>query len=434
MLKYIGILIVGILTSFYFFPFEFAILPGANTKMVLAAIGLVVCAFKLIKRRTFSVPKELVNLSFIAFGISLMAYFSVVYNDTPDYSYVTYFISMWVWLSAAFVVCMSMYKVHGKLTIDLICHYLIAVCVIQCALALLIDFNPIIKRIVDTYVSQDQIFLNEVGRLYGIGAWLDVAGSRFAACLIMIAYIAYSHRFEMKEKHLLLYVVSYVFITIVGNMIARTTTVGNIISIVFLLIMLKPWTIDFDIKSFRMWVSIFLLVLLTAPILHYLYENNPQFKGLFRYGFEGIFSYVEDGVLETSSTNKLKTMYVFPETLKTWIIGDGYYVNPYRTDPYYVGKNVYLSGYYMLTDVGYLRFIFYFGIIGLLGFMSLIVTIVKQLIARARAYRMLFLMLLLANLATWLKVSTDLFLVFALLFCVTNLRDYQESNALLSNV
>lgn len=61
-------------------------------------------------------------------------------------------------------------------------------------------------------------------------------------------------------------------------------------------------------------------------------------------------------------------MYVFPDNLKTWIIGDGYFSNPYNTDPFYIGTRS--RGYYMGTDVGYLRFIFYFGLIGLSAFIA----------------------------------------------------------------
>lgn len=38
------------------------------------------------------------------------------------------------------------------------------------------------------------------------------------------------------------------------------------------------------------------------------------------------------------------------------MIGDGYFENP-RTDPYYIGYQ--WKGFYMGTDVGYLRFLFF---------------------------------------------------------------------------
>ena len=41
-----------------------------------------------------------------------------------------------------------------------------------------------------------------------------------------------------------------------------------------------------------------------------------------------------------------------PDNLHTWIIGDGYIVNP-KDDPYYIGEVT--KGYYKNTDIGYLR-------------------------------------------------------------------------------
>ena len=60
-------------------------------------------------------------------------------------------------------------------------------------------------------------------------------------------------------------------------------------------------------------------------------------------------NYQESGDIQTSSTEAMKDMYVFPDNIKTWLIGDGKMVN---ND----------NSYYMHTDIGYSRLIFYFGI------------------------------------------------------------------------
>ena len=106
-------------------------------------------------------------------------------------------------------------------------------------------------------------------------------------------------------------------------------------------------------------------------------------------------------------------MYVYPETLKTWIIGDGYFSNP-KSDPYYTGE-IY-PGFYKDTDVGYLRFIFYFGVTGLLLFSSFFLQVGRSCIQRIPQHKQLIYLLLVVNFVVWFKVSTDIFLVFALLF------------------
>ena len=52
LLKLIAMLFLVVLTSMFFFPFEFTFLPGVNTKMALAAVGLVLFALDIAKRRT----------------------------------------------------------------------------------------------------------------------------------------------------------------------------------------------------------------------------------------------------------------------------------------------------------------------------------------------------------------------------------------------
>ena len=42
MIKILSIIFTIVVTSFYFFPFEFTFLPGVNTKMAMAGLGLVI--------------------------------------------------------------------------------------------------------------------------------------------------------------------------------------------------------------------------------------------------------------------------------------------------------------------------------------------------------------------------------------------------------
>ena len=105
----------------------------------------------------------------------------------------------------------------------------------------------------------------------------------------------------------------------------------------------------------------------------------------------------------------------YPETFKTWFIGDGYIENP-KNDPYFIGKI--WGGYYMGTDVGYLRFIYYFGLIGLSAFIIFMFQVGQTCIKRSHTQKGVFLLLLLLNFTIWFKVSTDIFLIFGLFLMV----------------
>lgn len=415
MWKYLAILMTGVLTSFYFFPFEFAFLPGANTKMVMAGISLVVLGIQLAQKRNAVMNKDFFILSLLACLVSLAGLIAVSYNETYDYTYATYIISMWVWLGGAYLTVNCIRWLHNGVSVKLIAHYLIGVCVAQCLLALLIDASPTFKDFVNTYVAGfdwvqfDQ--LNKGGRLYGIGATLDVSGLRFSTVLVMIAYLCMQKEARTDNLKIVVYLIAFCIIAIVGNMMARTTTMGVGLSLVY---WMYAWYKDKEGK--RVWVWAAVIVGMTILVSSYLYHINQNFKEDIRFAFEGFFSLWEKGEWDVGSNERLKNMFVFPDNTKTWLIGDGYMENPYYRDPYYIGLN--RGGYYMGTDVGYLRFIFYFGLIGLSFFLMFFGKATQICIRRFKGYGLLFLLILSVNLIGWIKVSTDIFLVFALFLCI----------------
>ena len=422
--KVLRIILTGILTSMFFFPFEFTFLSGVNTKMMLAVAGLGCSSFELIRRkRGLSIPKELLGLIAIASAVSLASLLSITLNQTPDTTYVSYLISFAVWLSAAFAVCCAIKGTHEYISVRLVLDYLIAVCIIQCILALVIDNVVPIRVFVDRYFALDQELMHEINRLYGIGALLDIAGSRFSVVLAAMGFFLTEIKTSLSFTRRIIYIVSFLVITVIGSMIARTTEIGALIgfSIIILCFLFRPRVPEAAKKSstFFIWTAILGLVIIISIIL---YNTSPEAKQLFRFGFEGFFTLVEEGHWETSSTNKLmKTMIVFPETIHTWMIGDGYFLNS-RYDINYLGDAT-DQGFYMNTDVGYLRFIFYFGIIGLIPMMGVIVYSAIVCMRYFPYERLLFFLALLVGLIVWVKVSTDIFLFFALFLAAAVLQD-----------
>lgn len=189
MIKVLKIILTVLVTSFFFFPFAFSFFPSQNTKNLLAAVGLVFVIIELIKQQELSVPRELLILLFLSGMVSLVSLISITYNQTPDTTYVSFIRSTIIWLTSAFAVVYIIRGVHGRLDVPLITHYLIGACLFQCAMAMLIEFIPAVRQFVDTYVIQGQDLLQKMKRLYGLGASLDVAGSRFAAVLVSISFL-----------------------------------------------------------------------------------------------------------------------------------------------------------------------------------------------------------------------------------------------------
>lgn len=425
--KILSILLCTCCTSLFFFPFEFDALPGLNTKKILAVIGLLFLGYNLSRQKSGMIQKEIFLLFGCAALVSLIGLCSITLNNTPDYSYASYIMSMWVWLSAAYAVCSIVKMTHRKISFYHVTNYLIAVCVLQCFLALFIDSNESLKMIIDNYINQGEDFLNSsnVKRLYGIGASLDVAGSRFAVVLVLITYINLNSNQFSSRSYQPLYLASFLIIAIVGNMIARTTTVGLILALCYWIINLnRQWH---ELKGNYKYIAYSIIVIaLIIPITVYLYDNVPSIHKNLRFAFEGFFSLAETGEWSVASNDKLRTMYVFPDNLKTWIIGDGYFSSPRDIDPYFIKKIV--GGYYMGTDVGYLRFIFYFGLSGLIAFSTLIYYAYRICAQKFPIYKNLFLLFLLINFIVWFKVATDIFLVFALFITMESEEEEEENS------
>ena len=422
MWKFIKVFIAGIAVSCYFFPFEFTFLPGVNTKMAMAGVGLVLYAIDLAKGRAPQINKDGFVIAVLGVLVSLCGLLSVFVNNTNDYTYASYFVSMFVWLSGAYTAIKIVKWLHGYVSVELICNYLIGVCVGQCILALIIDSFPAFKLLVDRFVVGFDFVetdtLTKANRIYGIGAGLDVAGTRFATVLVIIAFLLQRLSGSRYKSYMWLYLVAFLFISVVGNMMARTTTVGIVVALVYWIISSGILRLTLYKENVRVWKYLLISLCIAIPFIVYLYSVNEQFHDNIRFAFEGFFSLAEKGQWETNSNNILKNMIVFPDNAQTWLIGDGYIENPTGRDPYYVGPTY--GGYYKGTDIGYLRFIFYFGVIGLFTFILYFYKVAQACRRRFPNYVTMFWLILAINMIVWLKVSTDIFLVFAIFLCVSS--------------
>lgn len=408
-------MLLTVFTSFYFFPFEFTFIPGINTKMMMAVVGLGFLVFNMINKKRKEMSREFIILNLLACVVGIVSLISMVYNGTPDNSYMTYIVSVWVWCSAAYAVLNMIHIVHGKLTFRLICNYIIAVCVIQTTLAFSMQFIPALKAFVDSFLAGTGFMGKNEERLYGVGAALDPSGLRFACVLTLTMYMAI-HSPSEKKWLSWVYIAAYGIILVLGNMMSRTTIVGVAISLLLLVTELSRGDRtqkDSDEPDY-MGASVIMkrllaIILIITPVFVTLYNTNKTVRDNLRFGFEGFFALVEDGHWHTTSSDGLESHWVFPETLEAWIIGDGYIAST-DIDENYIG--VEYAGYYKGTDIGYCRFLFYFGIVGTLAMILFFIYLAGYCAHNHPEQRLLFMLILLINLIGWLKVSSDVIMVF----------------------
>lgn len=133
-----------------------------------------------------------------------------------------------------------------------------------------------------------------------------------------------------------------------------------------------------------------------------LYNSSPVFKEHLRFAFEGFFNWAETGDFSTDSTDKLNSvMWIWPEDTRSWIIGTGIF-----------GHYVYA------TDIGYCRFTLYCGLPGLALFSIFFIFNHLSIQSKFRHSSFLSLCLIAITFIIWIKVSTDIFFIDALLFCL----------------
>ena len=160
----------------------------------------------------------------------------------------------------------------------------------------------------DTYEAQD--FVESVNRLYGIGASLDTAGIRFSIVLVMIAFMLSRMNNPSRKNYMWIYILSFILITIIGNMIARTTTVGVGLALLYLLYTSKIYKLRLVSSQKRIWMWLMVCISLTIPVFLYFYHTNMAIQKYTHFAFEGFFSLFETGKWEVASNEKLMSMYI----------------------------------------------------------------------------------------------------------------------------
>ena len=211
------VLLTGLMMSFYFHPTELRVLPGYNTKIMLAIFGVAILVFNIIRTKDYSLSKGLLYSFMIAGAFSFVNYISLIINESDDYSYANYPISALIWILGAYGAINFIRWTHSKITVELVVRYLAGGAAFHGILSQLIDRNDSIRNFVTSifYISDS---MEEMNRLYSFGVGLDPAGVRFAVILIMIAGVLTLSKVVKKSIGLMIfYFLCFAIISVLGH-------------------------------------------------------------------------------------------------------------------------------------------------------------------------------------------------------------------------
>ena len=410
------VLFTGLMMSFYFHPTVILALPIYNTKILLAMWGVVMLVYNTIRTKDYAFSKGLLYALMIAGVFALANYISLIINDSDDYSYTRYPMSGLGGVVGAAGAVTFIRWTHKKVTIELVVRYLAGGAAFHSILSQLIDRNESVRNFITSifYVGED---MEEMQRLYSFGVGLDPSGVRFAVTLIMIAGVLTLSKVVKKSVSLMVfYFLCFAIISVLGNIISRTTTVGMGLGLFVFAISTGLYKFVIKVSKIKI-IRVFAVVLaLGIPFTIYFYNTNASFRDQIEYGFEGFFNLVESGEFQTGSTDELSAMWVWPHDTQTWLIGSGQF-----------GSRE-VGNYNYFSDIGYCRFIFYSGLIGITVFGLYFIYNAIYFATRYPRYRYIFLLMIVVTFVVWAKVATDIFQLYALFYAFTDEEELYASD------
>jgi hypothetical protein len=390
-----------------------------TTNTVLGMFMTLFLIVGFLMRKYQSVPKNLFAIFILSLCVIIVAFVAVVYNTTSDLSLIKRPIIDLFCLPTAYLLIVFVKKQYGVIRFETIANFYIIAVIIQVLLSLFIFFSPEFRQVALGLLKQPPLgeaMINKLSdiRLIGFGAQFFSAGVIYSFVLMLIAAILKNNILSSKE--MFWYICAFTLIFVLGMMTARTTLVGFLLSILVLF-----YTKDRASKNKWLFSRILffisvLFVISFIIVLNLNKEVREKLSVIGNFGFDLFVNYFSRRELTNGSVVAMKNMYVFPNSLKTWSVGDGYFADPVNPE----------FGYYMHTDIGYSRLLFYFGIIGTLTYFLLHSGIIYFATkANERKYQMFFFAVVLLLFIVNLKgVASLSILVFPFLF-VNKLRQKQ---------
>ncbi len=352
-LRSFSCLFIWLLFYFYQNPVKFVFFP-VGSLFGLACIGFFCfCAFLAINKKTHCKTISLIfRVScFLTLFECLLAMITSLVNCNLD---LVFFKAVsFVLLESYFgffliVLLINITKL--KFDVSSIPFFYSSLLVVRLAIGLLFFCLPnaysVISSIID--ITQSAERLTKI-RLISIGNIYFGAGVNNSFTLLLIAF--FISRFSYSKQKLYILIFNWLFIAFCGCFESRTTLVGILICIIYYLYLYFYKRMMKILEIAKKYFMISLIFITTIFCFSSFFNMNR----LINFGFEMFINYMNDpsSGLRTKSTDEMATLYILPDydDYKTWLIGDA---------KFFLNNGL----YYMHTDIGYCRLIFYYGLFG----------------------------------------------------------------------
>jgi hypothetical protein len=407
-------LFLHVILFFYIYSIQFSGVPfGLGTRVFLGIIGFFICLFDIYTRKSsLIIDKNFLKIFTPLFFIVLVSFLSLMYNRTLDTEFlVKYPISILIITFASyFVTKLVSFRRPGDNKFPPIVSIFINVVVIQIFVSLIMFAVPSFREFLSSIQISSDYELAKFEetlefRLVGFGSKFFGAGIVNGFALI---FIGFALRFSSEMKvNTFRYVIFFLLIFVFGMIMSRTTIIGALFAL--LIIFLANRSSNVNLKQIKNNIKVLFYFVMIPTVMvfginFFLPEVKEGLIAAFNFGFEMFINYFQSNSLESESTNQMKEMYIWPTSLKTYIIGDGLYTDAIN------------NSYYMQTDIGVLRLLYYFGIFGLFAYLFFQFQITRIAFSINQGYKYLVYVIFLYCIVLNYKGFTDLFFLNILFY------------------
>lgn len=337
MRSFIKQIIAFVLIFLYCANIQFIFLPElVRSKLIIGVVGFFYFVFT---SSRVSVFKKFRPLFYALIPLIFWMLLSIIVNQSPDWWFIRFSIIQIIYICGAWMII----KLCGIDGVEAVARFLMIYVFVQNSIAFFGLQFPEVRNIVEStsFEKSFEITGNQLTyRGLGFGDHVFFGGGVWACIgMLMTVYL-----YKKKRLSIVCFIGLYIYIFFTGLFVARTTIAGLFTIFLIFTPLKKYW--------YKMiWVGAggIIFLMLFGAIENWMLKNGYSIGN----AFEIYNTFMSTGELTTSSSEGTRQMWtIIPDNLKTWLIGDARYDDP-------------KGGYYMQTDVGYLRVIWYGGVIGL---------------------------------------------------------------------
>ena len=316
-------------TILFFTIFPSLSIFGINVSLLIASVLLPYVI--ILKSNHYLIFNKLIFVLVMLFAYAFFSLLSSFINGVLDISFVKYIVIDLIALINIYCILRIV-----PCTVDEILSKFVGIIVFQIFIGIVFYFFPSLGLSLNAFFVKDPTAFKIIehvltlipNRLVGLGFAFFGASTQIIVALLASAYL-YKKKRERSQ------LINLFFLVFIGFFFGRTVMIG-----VFLILFLLPLKGALKISGLG-----FVCIMVFARILE---EYNPT---LYKWAFE-IFFNLAEGKIGNGSTDGMVAFYqIVPTTMKTWLVGDGLFSDG-------------AGGYYMGTDIGHMRQIFYIGLLG----------------------------------------------------------------------